>query len=235
MTAQLARANEFLPVILDNGKDAPVTFYGGDQAWFRTRVGKYSGCGATAAADIFAYLAFRDPQWKDLYHDGSQGLTVDGFRQHMEAVIKYVPPGKIPLVDMPYSGLTSLPRFTRYCDAYLASRNVPLKGHYYSNRETDLQQVTALVEEQLANDNPIALLIMQNRKVKSVAYTDVYGNPAVTDLRFHWVVITSIESKPDSTSITVSSEGARVVVDLDDLWNCDNGSFFSWRGIVYFS
>jgi hypothetical protein len=234
MGVKLLHADLFLPIVKKEDNSGHTVFYGADQAWFQTRVGRYSGCGATAAADIFAYLALRSPQLKNLYADSAEELTLERFLRHMDAVIQYVPPGHIPKIDVPYAGLTSLPRFTRYCDAYLASRSVPLKGHYHSNRQISAEQAAGLIEEQLSQDNPVALLIMQNRKLKSVSYTDVHGKPGVTDLRFHWVVITAIESTDKGRFITASSEGAKVTFDFADAWNCDAGSVFGWRGIVYF-
>lgn len=235
MITALKNAELFLPIITTDAGGAKLVHYGGDQAWYKTRVGKYSGCGAVAAADIFAYLARQNSGLKSLYTDDSPEISAERFLEHMDDVIKYVKPGKIPFIDMPYSGLTSLPRFVRYCEAFAHSRGVGLKGNYHTNKELDVHRAVAKIEEQLADDNPIALLNMQNVKLKDVKHTDVYGNPIVSDLRFHWIVITQMERTDDAAVITGSSEGFRVVVDFNDVWNTDSESAFGWRGIVYFA
>jgi hypothetical protein len=231
-TYELKNADQFIPVIRQEGDDT-VIFYGGDQAWYKTRIGRYSGCGAVAAADIFAYLAMRDPSLKSLFNNHSPEISVEVFLKHMDEVIRYVAPLSFNAIDMPYGGLTSIPKFTRYCEEYAASRGVKLKGSHFSFEDTDIGQASGIVAEQLAKDNPLALLIMQNRKLKKVRYTDAFGKPVTADMRYHWVVITAMRKQAGSTKITVSSEGGKAELDFADVWN-GGESFMGPHGIVYF-
>lgn len=234
ISARLKNAEVFLPIVSTDESGNPVRFYGGDQAWFGTRVGRYSGCGAVAAADVFAYLALQNPAYAPLFTADSPEISLERFREYMEAVIRYVAPGRIPFTDIPYGGLTSLSRFTRYCDVFLKSCGVPLKGRYFDGRELSLEQAAERIAGQLSRDNPVALLVMQNARLKCVSYTDAYGKPVTSDVRFHWMVITSIEQAAEKIEIVVSSEGGKVTLDFSDVWTCDSGSKVGWRGIVYF-
>jgi len=42
---------DFVPIAGERG----IIYYGGDQNWFGTKVGKESGCGTVAAANTTAY------------------------------------------------------------------------------------------------------------------------------------------------------------------------------------
>jgi hypothetical protein len=231
-TFKLYDAERFVPVVKQEEGRA-VTFYGGDQAWFKTRVGRYSGCGSVAAADMFAYIAMRNPSYTRLFENDSQDISVDTFLKHMDAVIKYVSPLSVPGLDIPYGGLTSLPKFARNCEDFAASRGVALKARYISGEDATAEQAAAVIAEQLSRDNPLALLIMQNRKMRKIKYTDALGNPAESDMRFHWVAVTSMAKTPGGTTIEVSSEGGRATLDFGDVWD-KSESVFGIHGIVYF-
>lgn len=235
LAVRLKNADEFLPVTLEDANGTTVKYYGGDQSWFSTRVGRYSGCGAVAAADIFAYLALQNPALSALYDSDSPGMTKERFLTYMEVVLKYVAPLKIPFTDIPYGGLTSLERFTRYCDRFIKSRGVKLKGRYIDGKTLKLEQAVDEIAAQLEKDNPVALLVMQNSKLKCVSYTDAHGEPVTADVRFHWMVITALEKTGDKIEITVSSEGGKLKLDFTDVWTCDCDSKVGWRGLVYFS
>ena len=228
---QLKNAGSFVPVVRREDGCA-VTFYGGDQAWFKTRVGRYSGCGAVAAADIFAYLALQNPAMKSLFENDSPEISVDAFLAHMDAVIKFVAPLSIPGTDIPYGGLTSLPKFARNCEEYASSRGIIAKCSFFSGADTGFERTVEIVSEQLSRDNPVALLIMQNRKMKKIQYTDAYGRPAESDMRFHWVAITALRKTPDKATIEVSSEGGRATLDFGDVW-IGRESVLGVHGIAY--
>jgi hypothetical protein len=231
---ELGNSESFVPVQLqEDGKI--VTFYGGDQQWYKTRVGRYSGCGAVAAADIFAYLALRNPGLESLFNRAYPEITVESFLAHMDAVIHYVSPLHIPGIDVPYGGLTSLPRFTKNCEDFAASRGVAMVGRHLSGQDIDMDKAAGIIGGQLSVDNPVALLIMQNKKLKHIEYTDPRGKPAVSDMRFHWVVITAMRRQAGKTLITVSSEGACAEMDFDDVWNGAGDVLFGTHGIVYFT
>ena len=109
-----------------------------------------------------------------------------------------------------------------------------MTGHCYNNDELDLDGAARSAGEQLSLDNPVALLIMQNESLKDIAYIDAYGKPASADLRFHWIVITSMMKRAGRTVVEASSEGSKVSMDFKDVWNCSSDSPFGWRGIAYF-
>jgi hypothetical protein len=229
---ELDHADRFVPVILREANRTAV-FYGGDQAWFRTKVGRVSGCGAVAAANMFAYLAMQNPDLHTLFRNDSQEITVDAFRAHMGSVIRFVAPLSIPGIDIPIGGLTKLSKFARGCEAFAAGRGAALRGVCFGLADGGREEACALVAEQLRNDNPVALLVMQNRKLRRVAHADAYGRPAVSDMRFHWVVITSMRISEGKTLIGVSSEGCKAVLDFADVWGGGGGFVFGEHGLVY--
>lgn len=232
LPARLREHETFLPISAE-GEKAPERYYGGDQAWFGTKVGRLSGCGAVAAADMFAYLALRDPKMAALY-GGTGKPSVREFLRHMDAVIEYVRPSSIPYTDIPYGGLTSIPRFARNCREFAQNRSLGITVQYHTNRETGKDEAVRLTAAQLRADNPVAMLNMQNKSLMHVKHKDALGNPAESDLRFHWVVLTALEMHEGRVVATASSEGCKVEFDFEDAWTCGSRSVFGWRGIVYF-
>lgn len=106
--------------------DGDGIFCGGDQAWFDTTVGRHSGCGTVAAADITAYLAQQHPGLRRLYNGGGDSpadgstyvpagsstacaadsleagspvLSKEEFLRHMCELYTYVRPWKVPFVS----------------------------------------------------------------------------------------------------------------------------------------
>lgn len=234
MHAALAHG-AFLSIPIPLPAGGSVTCFGGDQAWYGTRVGRLSGCGAVAAADVFAYLARRDRALSALFQGDANALTKESFLAHMSDVIAFVRPTSLHRMDIPYGGLTSIPRFVRYCEAFAQSRGVPLKAVAHDNRGIGYDGVVEVVAAQLRQDNPIAMLNMRNRSLQRVPHRDALGNPIESDLQYHWVVLTAIEKRDGRWVATASSEGCRVEFDFENAWGCDAKTLFGWRGIVYFT
>jgi hypothetical protein len=228
---QLKDAARFVPIVL-RGENGAVTFYGGDQAWYKTRVGRISGCGAVAAANIFAYLAMRNAEYKGLFTNDSTEISVETFLRHMDDVIKFVAPLSIPGTDIPAGGLTSLPKFARNCEEFAARRGVAAKGRCCRGTDTSFIQASAIIAEQLARDNPVALLIMQNRHMRRVEYVDAYGKAAESDMEYHWVAVTAMRVEEGRAWVDVSSEGAKAALDFTKVWN-EGETLFGTHGLVY--
>jgi hypothetical protein len=231
----LAKADVFVPISGRDEKGNGITYYGGDQAWFGTRVGRISGCGAVAAANLFAYLARNHPDAARLFPVDQEEITVDAFRMFMEEVIRFVAPIKVPFMDMPLLGLPLVSRFAHRCVRFAADRNVHLRAHCHHLEMMDKDSAAALIREQLALDNPPALLNMLNPNLTKIAYTDAHGQPVTTDFQYHWVIITSIGTVDGRTAIDVSSEGAKARLFIDDVCNDGKNTIFGRRGIVHFS
>lgn len=86
---------EFVPIVGTGN----VIYYGGDQSWFDTNVGRQSGCGTVAAANTVAYLAIKNPSLRALYSGSKLDIiTKDDFTIHMNQVYKFVGPLKMPFL-----------------------------------------------------------------------------------------------------------------------------------------
>ncbi len=234
MCVELSDDARFLPVTDQQTDGSAAVYYGGDQAWFATRVGRLSGCGAVAAADVFAWLARRGGQLEKLYHGDPLHPAKAEFLRHMEDVIRFVRPTSIHSLDIPYGGLTSIKRFVRFSEAFAASRGVKLAGHVVENNKMELNEAAQVVLGWLRADYPVAMLNMRNRALAAVPHADAAGNPTQSDLQFHWVVLTALRRSEGRWIATASSEGCRVEFDFESAWTCDSRAVFGWRGLVCF-
>ena len=234
MYAELGDAARFLPVADQQADGGVGVYYGGDQAWYGTRVGRLSGCGAVAAADVFAWLARRGGQLERLYHGDPLHPTKTEFLHHMEDVIRFVRPTSIHSLDIPYGGLTSIRRFVRFSEAFAASRGVKLVGHVVENSKMGLNEAIQAALGWLRADYPVAMLNMRNRTLATVPHSDAAGKPIQSDLQFHWVVLTALRHSEGRWIATASSEGCRVEFDFESAWTCDSRTVFGWRGLVCF-
>ncbi len=232
--AQLSDAARFLPVAEESVVGGAIAYYGGDQAWYGTRVGRLSGCGAVAAADIFAWLARRGGRLKNLYHGDPLHPVKAEFLRHMEDVIRFVRPTSIHSLDIPYGGLTSIKRFVRYSEAFAASRGADLSGEVVEHRNTTVDSAVQAALNWLRADSPVAMLNMRNQCLASVPHADALGTPTQSDLQFHWVVLTALQRRSGRWIATASSEGCRVEFDFESAWTCGSRGLFSWRGLVCF-
>lgn len=216
-TAALKAEQTFLPIV-----QGGTVFYGGDQEWFRFTVGRYSGCGAVAAANITAYLAIRQPALRRLY--GRPDLQIGHFREHMEDVYRWVRPWKVPFVPQDFPpwktfgwglGVWPLGRFARGTERFARSRGVSLGRRQISSRHS-MEELTAFIRDSLKRDCPVAMLIGRNPRYEREIVERPGGTCwAQTHFSMHWVVITALAKRDGNVMVKVSTWGGYSWLDLE--------------------
>ena len=74
VVTRLKKADEFVKILYGDEK-----YFGGNQFWYSTHVGKVSGCGPVAAANILAYLAQTYPEMTQLYKYNLSSINQDDY------------------------------------------------------------------------------------------------------------------------------------------------------------
>ena len=183
------------PELLDiRGPDGVVT-RGADQEWYPDPWQRLAGCGPTAAAVIFAYLAKTRPELSPLCPEHVE--TRADFTAYMERVWEYVTPVHHGLNDpaLMVSGMA----------AYGKSRGVDLSPALFSvpaarTKRPPYEQAAAFVAASLARDCPVAFLNLHNGLEKRLDW-------------WHWVTIAALEGD----RAVILDSGAELEIDLR-LW-----------------
>ncbi|RCX08177.1 RHS repeat-associated protein [Anaerobacterium chartisolvens] len=232
---------DFLKIV-----DGSITYYGGDQDWFKRYTQNFGGCGPTSAANILAYMAMTDPEIAKLYGYDTKNITKADFAKFMEQVYKYVTPLTVPIssnmsdkkgsqVGIPSLGITSLSDFTRGVEKFAQSKEISLKSNWSSEKPT-FNNAVSYIREGLGKDKPVALLNMFNPV--DMQWTDPSTNKTkTTTYEQHWVTITGITENKKSGEVTleVSSWGGRATLSFNSLYNnMDWNEKFFPAGIMYF-
>jgi hypothetical protein len=229
-TSKLSDWESFLPITKSNG----TTFYGGNQSWFSTNVGRSSGCGTVAAANITAYLARKHSILRALYSYDIDNITIDDFTNHMYDVFPYVSPLKIPFFDKPAGGIPFLSWCSNGIVSYAQSKGIKLNAHWSDDSPT-FENAVKYIRAGLDKDCPVALINWWNPKLKNVQWTNPdTGVIRRLNFQFHWVTITALTggSPTDEVYIDVSSWGSKVTLNFNHIWNCRY--IFGYQGIIYF-
>lgn len=227
--------------------DRDEVFYGGDQAWFDSTVGKCSGCGTVAAADITAYLAGQREELRRLCPVSKRGSVMkkEDFLTHMCEVYAWVKPWKVPFVSEKHSpfknfgwGLGVWPpsRFACGVKRFARSRGVRLKARRISSRRT-MKELTDFVSGSLERDCPVAMLIGTKPKyeLEPVERPDGF-KWTQTHFSLHWVVITMLTKREGKVIVKVSTWGGYSWLDLE-AWHHAGGMMpglvsFEWMNEV---
>jgi hypothetical protein len=172
--------------------------YGGDQEWYLKFWNRKAGCGPTTAANITAYLALTNPQYRNLYLP--QTLYKQDFSQHMDVLFNYVTPG--------FGGVNHINKFIDGLQRYSESLLLPYKIHSFSvdGKDTSMRDVLALrefVKQGLKQDSPLAFLNLSNGK-ESILQS------------WHWITITCVVIEDSKIIATASDEGELRVFDLQN-------------------
>jgi hypothetical protein len=208
-TKSIANLNSFK--VLDPSSQK--TYYGCDQAWYKTEWQRRAGCGPTAASNIFLYLGHALSN-RELRPSGNS-------KQHcmalMEEVWRYVTPTErgIPSTKMLYEDMRNytqskgLPLNYAVCDVPVEKANRP-----------DLTEIIKFLESALVQDAPVAFLNLCNGHEKNLD-------------RWHWVTIVSMEytDNIDRAFIDILDEGLIKKVDLRLWYNTTTLG----GGFVYFT
>lgn len=212
-----------------------VIYYGGDQSWFDTKVGRESGCGTVAAANTLAYMAIRNPGLRTLYGGNNlNNITKDDYIIHMNKVYKYVEPLKLPFIDKPAGGIPFMSWYSDGVIKYAKDKGISLTAHWNKGSST-FDKAVQYIKDGLSRDYPIALVNWRNSKLKFVPWTNPdTGITSNQDFQLHWVTITGLHDyRPiGQVYIDVSSWGSKVTLRFDDVWN--SADILRYVGMVYF-
>lgn len=189
------RASLSRPELLDiRGPDGVVT-RGADQEWYPDPWQRLAGCGPTAAAVIFAYLARTHGELSPLCPEPVENRA--GFLAHMERVWAYVTPV--------YHGLNDPGLMVSGIAAYGRDRGVDLSPALFAvptarTKRLPYERAAAFVAGSLARDCPVAFLNLHNGLEKRLDW-------------WHWVTIAALEGD----RAVILDSGAELEIDLR-LW-----------------
>lgn len=175
------------------------TYEGGNQAWFPKRWQRLSGCGPTAATNLFFYLTHNQAP-SEL--ETGENLKEDWVAL-MEEMWKYVTPSM--------RGVNTTKKFYVPLRAFMKSKGLDVEYRFCDvpekkDHRPQFQNILDFLDEALTKDAPIAFLNLDNGEVKNLD-------------RWHWVTIISLEFTEDGGSafVNILDEGCVKRIDLA-LW-----------------
>lgn len=176
------------------GPEGAVT-RGADQDWFPDFWQQRAGCGPTAAAVIFAYLARSRPELAPLC-PGDVSTRAD-FVAHMCRVWEHVTPRS--------HGLNQPELMREGMASYARARGVELRPALLEipaarTKRPSYEEAARFVADSLERGCPVAFLNLHNGRVKNLD-------------RWHWVTITALEGG----AATILDSGREFGIDLA-LW-----------------
>lgn len=176
------------------GPDGTVT-EGADQDWFPTLWQQRAGCGPTAAAVTFAYLARSRPELAPLCPGDVSSRAA--FTEHMCRVWEHVTPSMHGLnrPEMMRDGMVS----------YAKARGVPLSVSMLvipaaRTKRPSYEAVSRFIHSSLAQECPVPFLNLHHGKVKELDW-------------WHWVTIAGL----DGARALILDSGKALEIDLA-LW-----------------
>lgn len=159
------------------------TYDGCNQVWYPSKWQRLSGCGPSAASNIFFYLS---------HSQSTLGLeeglnTKEAWLSLMKEMWTYVTPS--------IRGVNTLKMFYQPMLAYTKSKGVNVEYRICDvpkdrSQRPELKDIVIFLEEALEKDAPIAFLNLCNGEEKKLD-------------RWHWVTIISLEYTEDRQSVFV--------------------------------
>lgn len=188
------------------------TYFGGDQEWYSKKWQRLSGCGPTAATNIFHYLSHS----KDISESEKKLNTKESWISLMEELWRYVTPSirGVHTTKMFYEPLISFAKTKgRNFEHYICE--VPKD----QSQRPHFQEILKFIEQGLSKDAPVAFLNLNNGDVNNLD-------------KWHWVTIISLEYEEEDQSafLTILDYGKVKKIDLA-LWY---DSTTLGGGFVYF-
>lgn len=174
-------------------KDECKVFYGGTQEWFINNTLKKVGCSVVAAANIIAYLAFKN---KNINLYDYKNANKEGFINLMNELVEYLNPNE-------ELGIISSLYFIEGVKKFAKSRGVNLTSNWITS-EYDYDKIVDFVEKALNNDIPVVMLMLRNKKLK--------------EFDWHWMTITKLSEFGNKEYMCVSSWGERRIISLEDFY-----------------
>lgn len=194
--------------------------YGGAQAWFEEELGRTSGCGSVAAANMLACLAKKYPDFQkkwnlDFQENGR--ISRESFLDFQESVFSFVGSWRWPKP----MGI-GIWRYTRRTLLYAASRQVYLQPHAL---------VTSCISD---HERPLAFIRGGLKRAGAVTLLTTWNSFA--DIKNHFITITDIE-KTDGGEVLleVSTWGKKAVYSYDEIWQSWQSCRAVGTALVYFT
>jgi hypothetical protein len=152
-------------------------YWGCNQAWYKNIWKQKAGCGPCAAGNIFMYL-FHEA----LFHNYNPVLKSEAIVL-MDEIWRYVTPS--------VKGVNSTKIFYEGAEEYAGSKGFILNRSFLDipqekSSRPELHTITDFIARAIAVDSPIAFLNLCNGEEKRL-------------YRWHWVTITSIDSRDGET------------------------------------
>lgn len=192
--------------------------YGGQQGWFEHKWQRDTCCGSIAAANMLAYMAFQNPQYRLLYAGPDIGKAC--FCEHQLAVLKYVHPIRFGKRSI---GIHWPGRLKRGALAYARSKGIALKAHILHKYLYSKHSVLDTLANALSQDMPVAMAVHFNKMLRHHESGNCFDK--------HWVTITGISYGDDGKPcLTVSSWNKKYELDFDTVWHKS-----SYVGFIYLS
>ncbi len=171
-------------------------YYGADQAWFKKKAHKKSGCGPAVAALITMYMAAVFPEkCAELYKFGWPAKKED-FIKHMVNVREFVKPGPF--------GLTNPKYFASATKEFAKSKNVDLISQIIS-RSLSVGVAFGFIKKAIDENYMPALMILRNPAQE------------ISDFTWHWMAVTGYDD--EKQMIIVSTYGKKYELDFKKVWN----------------
>lgn len=194
-------------------ESAQQTYYGCNQIWYPTKWQRLSGCGPTAASNIFFYLSHTQSPLELEPSSNSKKNWVS----LMEEMWKYITPS--------IRGVNTTKMFYEPMLAYTKSKGIDV-GYCVCDVPKDMSQRPALkeildfLEEALSKDAPVAFLNLCNGEEKNLD-------------RWHWVTIISLDYSEDRNGafVNILDEGLIKKINLALWYNTTKLG----GGFVYFT
>ncbi|MBQ1376159.1 MAG: hypothetical protein IIY69_07745 [Clostridia bacterium] len=170
-------------------------YFGGDQEWYRTRLQRLAGCGATTGSSIFMY---------EKRKRGAEVYTKKEFLSLMNEMWECITPGN--------RGVDSVDMFAAGFEKFLKGKSIPHEGRralevpQNKHKRPSKAVAFAFLKEALENDTPVAFLNLgcgMERRLDS----------------WHWVTITGLKflANLDMLHVEIADEGMKKTIDLG-LW-----------------
>lgn len=197
------------------------TWFGGNQQWYANNLHNQAGCGTVAAADLTAYAGLFDEK-ENLYAGPMEkdGLTVDGFMEHMHCVVEALAPTCFGIPWVPY--------WQRGMERYTKTRGYRVEHFFclHGDRrdEPESRVAEAYLLQQIAFNRPVACIHWGGAKSLTVLNPSEVPEGRHVDMNYHWVVVTAIQRIDNEACITVSSFGHKYELLLKEFL-CGKPSF----------
>lgn len=220
----LEHADQFVKIY-----EGTITYYGGDQEWFRIHNAKVAGCGTVAIANIDTYMAKYCSGCEILYP--YLDFSMIHYQEYLHDVLEEVYPEQLPISGCEL-GIWPLRNLVKKAVAYGRRRGVQLQPVY--DDSSNLEEAIGYIEKALHHNYPIALLIDKGNEMMNIEVVQPNGTSWVQDdLHFHWVTITELllTEKRSDTKVRISTWGGSAYLKLRDCLYEGNHYI---GGMVYF-